>query len=188
MLSKRIEPALTTYNALLDGCARNSAVDKIPGLVVDMKKRGLTPNLITYSTVLKGYCMRGDISAAFSVMDEMRRDTKLKPDEIMYNTLLDGCAQANLAEEGLKILQTMQKEGIRPSNYTLSILVKLMSHARRLDQAFSLVEQLTKKYRFKPNAPVYGNLVQACLVNKELKRGLGLLEQMGRDRITPDVR
>merc|ERR1719316_2551828 len=111
MLSNRIEPALTTYNALLDGCAKSGTIDCIPDLVADMKKRGLMPNLITYSTVLKGYCLRGDISAAFSVMDEMRRDTKLKPDEIMYNTLLDGCAQASLHEEGMKLLERMQLEG-----------------------------------------------------------------------------
>merc|ERR1712224_1046567 len=105
-----------------------------------------------------------------------------------YNTLLDGCAQAHLIDEGLRLLTRMQNEGIRPSNYTLSILVKLASHARRLDQAFGLVDQLTKKYRFKPNAPVYGNLVQACLSNKDVQRGLGILEQMAQDRVTPDIR
>jgi len=156
--------------------------------VKDMKERRLVPNLITYGSILKGHCLKGDIRAAFEVLDDMRKSTNLQPDEIMYNTLLDGCAQANLADEGLKILETMQQEGLRPSNYTLSVLVKLMSHARRLDQAFALVEKLTKKYRFKPNAPVYGNLVQACLVHKDLQRALCILEQMGRDRITPDMR
>merc|ERR1719171_664950 len=129
MLSRKIQPVLTTYNALLDACARNGCTERMPGLVSDMKKRGLTPNLITYSTVLKGYCLSGDISAAFSVIDEMRRETKFKPDEIMYNTLLDGCAQANFIDEGLMLLERMQKEGVKPSNFTLSILVKLASHA-----------------------------------------------------------
>merc|ERR1719171_2216409 len=129
MLGKGIEPALTTYNALLDACARSGTIDPVPGLVKDMKKRGLSPNLITYSTVLKGYCLRGDITAAFQVIDEMRRETRFKPDEIMYNTLLDGCAQANFIDEGLMLLERMQKEGVKPSNFTLSILVKLASHA-----------------------------------------------------------
>lgn len=188
MVQKGVTPSVTTYNALCDACARNGVMENVPGLLKEMKKAGLTPNLITYGSVLKGHCLKGDIRAAFDIVDDMRKTTSLKPDEIMYNTLLDGCAQANLADEGLKILQQMQQESIRPSNYTLSILVKLMSHARRLDQAFSLVDQLTKKYRFKPNAPVYGNLVQACLVNKDLQRALGLLEQMAKDRVTPDVR
>merc|ERR1712124_164471 len=105
-----------------------------------------------------------------------------------YNTLLDGCAQAHLIDEGLRLLTRMQNEGIRPSNYTLSILVKLASHARRLDQAFELVDQLTKKYRFKPNAPVYGNLVQACLSNKDVQRALEVLKSMAHDRVQPDMR
>merc|ERR1719262_1422663 len=163
-------------------------MERVPQLLKDMKNRNLVPNLITYGSILKGHCVKGDIRSAFEILDDMRKNTNLKPDEIMYNTLLDGCAQANLSEEGLKILQQMQQEGIRPSNYTLSILVKLMSHARRLDQAFSLVDQLTKKYRFKPNAPVYGNLVQACLVNKELKRAFEVLELMHQDKIHCEMR
>merc|ERR1719171_111292 len=168
MLSKGIPPVLTTYNALLDACARNGSPDRMPELVADMKKRGLMPNIITYSTVLKGYCLRGDLSAAFAALDEMKRETPLKPDEIMYNTLLDGCAMAGLFDEGVKLLEQMQRDGIRPSNFTLSILVKLASNARKLDQAFAFVKELTMKYKFKPNAPVYSNLVQACTSNKDV--------------------
>merc|ERR1719272_1538612 len=132
-MESQVQPSITTYNVLIDACAKNEATDRIGQLLADMKERGLKPNLITYSTVLKGHCLRGDIRAAFNILDEMLAQTNLKPDEIMYNTLLDGCAQSNLVDEGLKLLQQMQDVGIRPSNYTLSILVKLMSHARRLD-------------------------------------------------------
>merc|ERR1719235_2743581 len=188
MHQNKVSPSITTYNALIDACARNGNVEKITQLVEDMKDHGLKPNLITYSTVLKGHCLRGDIRAAFAVLDDMCTTTHLKPDEIMYNTLLDGCAQSNLVEEGLRLLKRMQDEGIRPSNYTLSILVKLTSHARLLDKAFELVDQLTKKYRFKPNAPVYGNLIQACLSNKDLNKALNVLERMGLEKVEPDMR
>eukprot|EP00746_Dinoflagellata_sp_MGD_P001468 gnl/MRDRNA2_/MRDRNA2_102761_c0_seq1.p1 gnl/MRDRNA2_/MRDRNA2_102761_c0~~gnl/MRDRNA2_/MRDRNA2_102761_c0_seq1.p1 ORF type:complete len:1052 (+),score=206.75 gnl/MRDRNA2_/MRDRNA2_102761_c0_seq1:146-3301(+) len=188
MLQNKVKPSITTYNALIDACARNGGMDRVPQLLHEMKDQGLNPNLITYSTLLKGHCLHGDIRTAFAVLDQMCANTDLKPDEIMYNTLLDGCAQANIVDEGLRLLTRMQNEGIRPSNYTLSILVKLTSHARRLDQAFELVDQLTKKYRFKPNAPVYGNLVQACLSNKDVQRALEVLQSMAQDRVQPDMR
>jgi len=188
MFQNKVAPSITTFNALIDACARNNGMDRVSGLLTDMLKYGLKPNLITYSTVLKGHCLRGDIRAAFNILDEMLAQTNLKPDEIMYNTLLDGCAQSNLVDEGLKLLQQMQDVGIRPSNYTLSILVKLMSHARRLDQAFELVDKLTKQYRFRPNAPVYGNLIQACLASKDLRRALTVLERMSQDKVNPDMR
>merc|ERR1719498_1717691 len=138
--------------------------------------------------MLKGYCQAGDIQAGFSILEQMKRDTRLKPDEIMYNSLLDGCAQNNLVDEALRLLDEMQSEGVPPSNFTLSIVVKLMNRARRLDRAFSLVEEITKKYRFRPNVHVYTNIVQACASNQQLPRGMTVLEQMIKERIVPDNR
>merc|ERR1719390_344051 len=107
----------------------------------------------------------GDIQTGLQILAEMKRDACLRPDEIMYNSLLDGCAQNNLVDEGLRLLEEMQTEGVAPSNFTLSILVKLMNRSRRLDWAFALVEEITKKYKFRPNVHVYTNLVQGCASN-----------------------
>merc|ERR1719253_2584275 len=163
-------------------------MDQVQGILDDMKTHGIEPNLITYSTMLKGHCQNGDIQTAFAILEQMRKDAHLKPDEIMYNSLLDGCAQNNLVEEGLRLLEEMQAEGVKPSNFTLSILVKLLNRARRLQQAFTLVEDITKKYNFWPNVHVYTNLVQACIFNQQLQRGLSVLEEMVVGRIAPDGR
>jgi len=63
-----------------------------------------------------------------------------------------------------------------------------MNRARRLEQAFTLVEQITNKYRFRPNVHVYTNLIQACVSNQQLPRGMGILEQMMKERIAPESR
>merc|ERR1719446_861484 len=99
-----------------------------------MKKLHVDPNIVTYSTIIKGYCQCGDIDRAFSILKEMKDGTNLKPDEIMYNSLLDGCAQNNLFTEGLQVLDEMQKAGVTPSNFTLSIMVKLLNRSRRVEQ------------------------------------------------------
>jgi len=41
----------------------------------------------------------------------------------------------------------------------ISLVVKLYSRARNLDGAFNVVDTITRKYRFKPNVHVYGNLI-----------------------------
>merc|ERR1719271_207397 len=153
-----------------------------------MKAANARPNVITYSTMLKGHCQNGDMQTAFAILEQMKKDARLKPDEIMYNSLLDGCAQNNLVDEGLRLLEEMQSEGVAPSNFTLSILVKLMNRARRLDRAFAVVEEITKKYNFHPNVHVYTNLVQACASNQQLARGVSILEQMIKERIVPESR
>merc|ERR1719337_738694 len=72
----------------------------------------------------------------------------------------------------------MQAAGVKPSNYTLSILVKLLGRARCLNQAFSVVESLSRRHGFKPNVQVYTCLMQACILNKKLDRALKLHDTM----------
>jgi len=183
-----IELSAIMYNTLIDSCARCGRMELLPTILDDMKTHRVMPNLITYSTMLKGHCQTGDMKTAFSLLEQMKADAGLKPDEIMYNSLLDGCAQNGLVEEGLRLLDQMQAEGVRPSNFTLSILVKMMNRARRLDQAFALVEEITHKYNFQPNVHVYTNLVQACASNQQLARGVSVLERMVKESISPDNR
>merc|ERR1719218_449 len=107
-----------------------------------MKQGHVEPDIITYSTIVKGYCLSGDLDRAFNVLEEMKRDAKFAPDEILYNSLLDGCAKQHRVDEALKLLEDMTQSGTAPSNYTLSILVKLMGRSRRLNQAFTVIDQL----------------------------------------------
>merc|ERR1719498_951992 len=188
MKDKNIELSIVMYNTLIDACARCGRMENLTKILEDMKAANARPNVITYSTMLKGHCQNGNIQAGFAILDQMKKDAHLKPDEIMYNSLLDGCAQNNLVDEGLRLLDEMQNEGVPPSNFTLSILVKLMNRARRLDSAFSIVDEITTKYNFRPNVHVYTNLVQACASNQQLPRGIKVLEQMIKERVVPDSR
>jgi pentatricopeptide repeat protein len=188
MIDMSVELSIVTYNTLIDACARSGRMENLPKILEDMEAHNVKPNVITYSTMLKGHCQNGNMQGGFAILEKMKNDAQLKPDEIMYNSLLDGCAQNNLVDDGLRLLNEMQEQGVQPSNFTLSILVKLMNRARRLDQAFGIVEDITKKYSFRPNVHVYTNLIQACTANQSLTRGLSVLEQMLKERIVPDSR
>merc|ERR1719215_1713702 len=188
MKERKAELSIVTYNTLIDACARCGRMEHLPTILEDMKTHGAKPNVITLSTMLKGHCQNGDVQSGFKILEQIRLDPQLKPDEIMYNSLLDGCAQNNLVDEGLRLLEEMQAEHVYPSNFTLSVLVKLMSRARRLEQAFCLVDELSQKYNFRPNVYVYSGLVQACIFNQQLPRGVHVLERMVTEGIAPEGR
>ena len=67
---------------------------------------------------MKGYCFEGEIDHALRVMVGMKSLENFAPDEIMYNSLLDGCAKKQLVDEGLRLLDEMREAHIAPSNYT----------------------------------------------------------------------
>eukprot|EP00427_Karlodinium_veneficum_P020361 CAMPEP_0169108516 /NCGR_PEP_ID=MMETSP1015-20121227/25469_1 /TAXON_ID=342587 /ORGANISM="Karlodinium micrum, Strain CCMP2283" /LENGTH=610 /DNA_ID=CAMNT_0009170143 /DNA_START=70 /DNA_END=1902 /DNA_ORIENTATION=+ len=188
MLGQKIQFSIVTFNTLLDACARSGDLVRIPALLESMTAQGLEPNLITYGIVIKGYCQENKLTEALAVWESMVRTTKFQPDEIMYNTILDGCARKGLYERGMTLLSEMQQAGIQPSNFTLSVLVKLASRANMLDRAFELTEEITKKYKFRLNVHVFNNLIQACVMRNSLPRAFEVLKRMVQERVRPDLR
>ena len=81
------------------------------------------PDLITYSTLIKGFCRDRRIEEALKLFKEMEENTGIVPDEVLYNSLLDGCCKANHLDLALKAYSNMKFLKIRPSNVTYSILV-----------------------------------------------------------------
>jgi pentatricopeptide repeat protein len=178
MRKRAVQCNTISYNTMLDACARCSSMDRVPQLLQDMKESKVEPDIITYSTIVKGYCLSGDVDRAFEVLEEMKSDNKFAPDEILYNSLLDGCAKQHRVEEAVKLLEDMKQSGVAPSNFTLSILVKLMGRARRLNQAFALIEELCALHGFRPNIQVYTCLIQACIHNRQMDKALQLHDTM----------
>merc|ERR1712190_256617 len=129
------------------------------------------------STIIKGCCN-----------DDMKRSKDLTPDEITYNTLIDGCARMGYFENGFSLMQDMQESGIMPSNFTLSVVVKLGSRSSGPDKAFELCEEISKKYQINWNVHVYNNLIQACTASGLLQRGLRVFQQMLSKQVHPNMR
>lgn len=188
MLELKLQFSLVTFNTIMDACARSGEMAQIPPLLDSMMAQGIQPNRISYSIVIKGYCQENKFEEALQVWESMLQTTSLQPDEIMYNTILDGCARKGLLERGTKLLEEMQRSGIRPSNFTLSVLVKMASRAKQLDRAFELCQELSEKYKFRLNVHVFSNLVQACIANNAMPRAFDVLDQMVRERVRPDLR
>merc|ERR1719262_1770621 len=186
MLQHGVACNTITYNTMLDACAKCCTMSRAEQVLRAMRAASVQPDIISYSTIVKGYCLEGDIDKALAVLKEMRGDKTLKPDEITYNSFLDGCAKQHRVDEALAALDEMQAAGVTPSNFTLSILVKLLGRVRRLNQAFTLVEDLSARHKFKPNVQVYTCLMQACFQNRKLDRALALHDQMVQANCPPD--
>jgi len=154
---------------------------RVPQIFETMKSQGVDPDVITYSTLIKGYCSAGHLDCAFQLFDEMKQDAKLCLDEIVYNSLLDGCGRKQQVSKAKEVLADMREAGVTPSNYTLSIMVKFLGRAHHLNDAFSLMEEFRKAYDLTPNVQVYTCLIQACLHNKQVKKALQVHDRMAKD-------
>lgn len=138
--------------------------------------------------MLKGYCQANQLDMAFGVLDHMQEKCGLQPDEVAYNTLLDGCARQGLLERGMSLFRKMEASSTRPTCWTLSVLVKMANRAGDLDLCFELLERTAHKYDMKPNSYVYNNLIQACMQHRAAARGMEVFETMLGQKVRPDAR
>merc|ERR1719155_91188 len=178
-----------SYNTMLDANAMTGRMDRADELFREMQASGVSPDVITYSTLVKGYCQAGDIDRGYQVLNEMVANGVHEPDEILYNSLLDGCAKQHRVDDALNLLEDMHKHNVRPSNFTLSILVKLLGRSRRLNQAFTMVEETCKRFDLQANIHVYTCLIFACFQNRQMPRALQLHDSMITEAgVEPDER
>jgi len=176
---------LTSFNMLIDALARAGEMASVARLFRDMCQKNVAPDLVTYSTVIKGYCVTGQLESAMQLFTLMRK-RGIKPDAILFNSILDGCAHKQMRTLTEQVLADMEEEGVSPSNFTLSILVKLYGRCGDVEEAFDVVEAFPKKYGFELNIQVYTCLMSACISNKELSKAVQVLEQMKMAGCTPD--
>jgi len=180
MRAKEIPCNTITYNTMLNAFAKCGDMHRVPKLLEDMKTANppVAPDIVTYSTMVKGFCAAGDVDRGMKLLHDMKDDSSLVPDEVMFNSLLDGCARQHRLDDALKLLEIMKQAGVSPSNYTLSIMVKLLGRGRRLNQAFSMVKSVCQEHGFRANVQVYTCLIQACFHNRQTAKAVALHDQV----------
>jgi pentatricopeptide repeat protein len=176
-----------TYNTLIDALVRQGEMDRATDLFRDMSLKSVTPDLITYSTLIKGHCVRGDLEQGLQLLGLMQR-RGIAPDAILFNSILDGCAHKQMCSLTEMVLKDMEAAGIAPSNFTLSILVKLYGRCNDLEMAFKVVDTYPKKYGFDLNAQVYTCLMSACIANGELARAMAVYDRMTNSGCASDAK
>jgi pentatricopeptide repeat protein len=188
MQSFGIQANTITFNTILNAFAQGGAMHRVPSLLEDMKSAcpPVEPDIVTYSTIVKGYCNAGNLDRALKVLDDMKASGKHVPDEVMYNSLLGGCAKEHRADDALQLLDDMRKYNVPPSNYTLSMLVKLMGRCRRINQAFAMLEDISKEYGLKVNIQVYTCLIQGCFNAGQASKAVALHEKIIQEGLIPD--
>ena len=185
------------YNALLDCCVKCNKYGKMSEICEDMLKATTTnkspileendiePDLITYSTLIKGMCKAGSMHKAIKLYDEMK-SKRLELDEVFFNSLLDGFVKCNYnVKESDRIIDDMIKLKIKFSNYTYSILIKLYTKNKMLEKALGILDEM-KKNGIVPGLVVYTCLLQVCIKRKMIIRALELFEEMRINKVQVD--
>ncbi|MCO5610815.1 hypothetical protein L7F22_065056 [Adiantum nelumboides] len=105
-------------------------------------------NIVTWSTMIGGYSMQGNIKAALQLFERMKQQG-LKPDDVIFVSLLSTCAQMGFVEEGKQLFEAMTKDfGLTPTGEHYNCMVDLLARVGRFGEAESLMEFSSDKSSF----------------------------------------
>lgn len=178
-----IKPNDVTFNTMIDVFVRCNNMNKVWFIISKMKENNIKPDNFTYSTIIKGLnknsnnTKENELELAFKLFDNVKKNSK--PDEILYNCIMDACLRFGKIEKMLEIYDTMQFEGVKPSSITYGIVIKGYGMKGRLDKALQIYEQM-KEEKIELSSVTYGCLINACIKNDNMYKVFELYEDLKR--------
>merc|ERR1719221_1867184 len=187
MQAEGIQATAVTFNSVLDMMVRQLADPaRLQGVMDEMHSASVSPDVATYSILIKASCNAGQLDGAISLFRQCR-SRGLAFDEVAFNTLLLACSKAEQVSMADEILAEMRSVGLAPTQVTISILVKMYGKARMLDKAIDLSRMVEQEYGMMPNLHVFTCLIQACVRNRQIRKSWEVFGNMLRTGVAPDA-
>lgn len=164
------------YTTLIKGFAREGKVDEAMRVYGKMSgDKHVAPDLITFSILSKANCDVGRLEVALALLNDMPK-IGLHPDEVIFNNLLAGCAKDMRADLAKELYDKMIQSNVKPSNATFSIMIRLYSQCKMLDEAVDMVRIEPKKHRVALEPRLFSQLIQCCIRARQGRRAVDVYE------------
>ncbi|OMO67874.1 hypothetical protein COLO4_29977 [Corchorus olitorius] len=102
--------------------SKNNMYDQAHEMLHLIRESGLTPDLVTYNSLMDMYARAGECWKAEEILKGLQKSGG-KPDIVSYNTVIKGFCRKGLMEEALRIFSKMTTRGIRPCIFTYNTFV-----------------------------------------------------------------
>eukprot|EP01018_Ginkgo_biloba_P024636 Gb_26501 [translate_table: standard] len=157
-------------SALVDMYAKCGSIENARNVFDKMPER----SVVSWNVMIVGYAMHGCGKEALQLFDEMEH-CSMKPDSVTFVGVLSACCHAGLVDDGWHYFGRMSQDyQITPVVEHYCCMVDLLGRAGRLDEALDFINKMP----IKPDAAVWGSLLGACRVHKNMELGERVAEHL----------
>lgn len=174
------QPDIVTYNTIVDGLCRAGKVGIARNVVDGMRKKvdALRPNVVTYTTLIRGYFGKCEIDMALDVFREMISGG-IKPNEVTFNTIVKGLCEARQLDRIKEVLRECGGEdgSFLPDVCTFNTVMNAHCSREDLDEALKVFEKM-KELNIGHDSATYSVLIRALCQKLDFDRAEGLLDEL----------
>ncbi|QHN75633.1 Putative pentatricopeptide repeat-containing protein [Arachis hypogaea] len=148
-------------NALIDMYFKCGNVEKARKIFKEMHQK----DKFTWTAMIVGLAINGHGEEALSMFSNMI-EASVTPDEVTYIGVLCACTHAGMVEKGRNFFTSMtEQHGIKPNMTHYGCMVDLLGRAGQLKEALDVIKTMP----LKPNSIVWGSLLGACRVHRNVE-------------------
>lgn len=164
------------YNVMIDNMA--SADDNCEAsvrLFNHMKRKGILPNTITYTIMIRAYSKAGLLDRAFRMLSEMQDVGLAMSDLYAWTALMDGCRRLGQWQRAVELLRFMQTRNAssecslvpRPSTACYNVALYAAGiGGHDWKEALSIFESLLDDDVYRPDAVTFSAMASIILQNR----------------------
>ncbi|KAK6257652.1 hypothetical protein QUC31_001111 [Theobroma cacao] len=153
----KLDLSVPLGNALMDMFAKCGDVENANAIFNKMANKCI----ITWTSMVSGLAVNGQCREALDLFDRMCLE-KIKPDDVIFVTVLSACTHGGLVEEGKRVFDQMALQfDIKPRIEHYGCMVDLLGRAGRLEEAVRFIESM----HLKPNDIIWASLLSSCQIH-----------------------
>ena len=110
------------FHSLINGHCSLGQTEESFGVVGLMSARGISPNVITNTLLIKGYCKQEKFEAAEKLLNSMKEMTRFVPDEVSYGGLINAYYQLRKMDD-LIFRDEMSSVGLQANLFVCNAMI-----------------------------------------------------------------
>ncbi|KAG8474617.1 hypothetical protein CXB51_031222 [Gossypium anomalum] len=156
-----VKPDKVALASTLSACSYLGALDQGRWIRAYIDKIGIVIDPILGCALTDMYAKCGD-------MEEALEKVGIKPNHVTFTAILTACSYSGLVDKGKSLFESIERvHKLRPRIEHYGCMVDLLGRAGLLEEAKGLIELMPVK----PNAVVWGALLNACRIHKNVELG-----------------
>ncbi|CAN1218709.1 Pentatricopeptide repeat-containing protein At1g74900, mitochondrial [Linum perenne] len=179
MRTAKVGPSPKTFAIIAERTGKALEVMK------EMVDRGLTPNLTTYNTLVRGYFRAAQIEEGCKFFSEMKK-RKWEVDVVTYTTVIHGLGVAGEIKRSRNVFNGMVKEGVLPSVATYNAFIQVLCKKDSVANALLVFEEMVSK-GYVPNTTTYAVVIRGLCHAGEFEKAMQFLGKMKDDGCQPNL-
>lgn len=182
---------IIVFNAILDCCVECFDIEMMKKIYEDLRQRAVVnetypqPDLITYSTVIKGYAKVRDSGKVLDIYYYLCERDDLQLDEIIFCSVLDAMLKTERLNEALDIYEQLKKAQITRTNASYSIIIKIFSKLNEVQKAVEIYNEMISE-KIQPSLITYTAIIQILIKTKRVINAIQIFEEILQNKIKPD--